>query len=262
LGVRLQVEAVIKEKMTLQKTTIDRKGGPVRIHIENDAFRDGWLDSWKWHNGEKLYQVKFDNDGHDPVWYREGDLRRVLDVSCHPKRQWVVSALKPVFEYIRQRAHSGRKSSTGHSCDVYKAVQMFNPSFVNTRKSIITAKLVEENCSALAFLDRSDAATGIKDLLSELPAYKHLSTGVIMDQKDVSSFTDSVLQFWQLHRHELPAWSGAARKVLALTPSSAAAERAFSMLKVMFPPERNRSRGDLVETSLMLRYNQAASPLV
>ena len=43
MGVRLQVEAVIKEKMTLQKTTGDRKGSPVRIHIENDAFRDGWL---------------------------------------------------------------------------------------------------------------------------------------------------------------------------------------------------------------------------
>ena len=43
----------------------------------------------------------------------------------------------------------------------------------------------------------------------------------------------------------------------AMTPNSAGAERVFSLLKNMFPKECNLSLADLIEGSLMLKYNNA-----
>ena len=42
-----------------------------------------------------------------------------------------------------------------------------------------------------------------------------------------------------------------------MTPTSAGAERVFSLLKCMFPETRSLSLSDLVEGSLMLKYNNA-----
>ena len=43
----------------------------------------------------------------------------------------------------------------------------------------------------------------------------------------------------------------------AMTPNSAGAERVFLLLKNMFPKECNLSLADLIEGSLMLKYNNA-----
>ena len=44
--------------------------------------------------------------------------------------------------------------------------------------------------------------------------------------------------------------------MFALTPNSAACERVFSLLKSMFSDEQRSCLGDLLQGSLMLRYNK------
>ena len=50
-------------------------------------------------------------------------------------------------------------------------------------------------------------------------------------------------------------WSSAVRKILLVQPSSAAAERVFSILTTSFGHLQNQSLSDYIELSLMLQYN-------
>ena len=54
----------------------------------------------------------------------------------------------------------------------------------------------------------------------------------------------------------LPEWSKAAQHVLLLQPSSAAAERVFSLLNASFGNSQENTLEDYLEASLMLQYNK------
>jgi len=43
---------------------------------------------------------------------------------------------------------------------------------------------------------------------------------------------------------------------MTLSPSSAAAERVFSLLKILFNPQQGSVLADALETAVMLRYNE------
>ena len=50
--------------------------------------------------------------------------------------------------------------------------------------------------------------------------------------------------------------SDVTRIVFSFTPNSAGAERVFSLLKLFFGPVRDSSLADVIQASLMLRYNE------
>ena len=52
------------------------------------------------------------------------------------------------------------------------------------------------------------------------------------------------------------AWSSAAMQALLVQPSSAAAERAFSLLANSFGDRQQNALEDYVEASVMLHYNK------
>ena len=54
----------------------------------------------------------------------------------------------------------------------------------------------------------------------------------------------------------LPHWSNVVKKVLAIQPSSAAAERISSLLNSGFSDQQENSLKDYIEASIALRYNQ------
>ena len=56
----------------------------------------------------------------------------------------------------------------------------------------------------------------------------------IFDTTDVESFTNKILGWWRTNGSSFPAWALAARITFSLTPNSAACERIFSLLKLMF----------------------------
>ena len=60
----------------------------------------------------------------------------------------------------------------------------------------------------------------------------------------------------QVNNPPIPNWAKAARFVFALTCTSAASERVFSLVKAMFGKANDRILADGVQGSVMLRYNK------
>ena len=69
-------------------------------------------------------------------------------------------------------------------------------------------------------------------------------------------FTETVLGWWANHGTKFPQWAAAAQILFSFTPNSAAAERVFSLLKIFFGDGRAGSLADMIQATLMLRYNQ------
>ena len=57
------------------------------------------------------------------------------------------------------------------------------------------------------------------------------------------------------HGTTIPAWAKAARIAFAFSPNSAACERVFSLLAVMFGETQASALADYLEAALMLAYN-------
>ena len=57
------------------------------------------------------------------------------------------------------------------------------------------------------------------------------------------------------HEDALPHWSLLVKKLLLIQPSSASAERAFSLLTSAFSSQQDRQLEDYLEASIMLQYN-------
>lgn len=87
----------------------------------------------------------------------------------------------------------------------------------------------------------------IDGLKSELSAY-------IAAAEDVSSEIDPMM-WWKSHEAELPKWANACKLVVLVQPSSAAAERVFSILSSSFTAQQESSLEDYIELSIMLQYN-------
>ena len=56
--------------------------------------------------------------------------------------------------------------------------------------------------------------------------------------------------------HDFPAWALAARVAFALSPSSAACERVFALVKTMFGEQQMSTLSDMIQAALMLRSNK------
>ena len=82
--------------------------------------------------------------------------------------------------------------------------------------------------------------------------------GFTVDHSNVDTFTEAVLSWWKNHGSSTGAWCEAAEIVFSLTPNSASAERVFSLLKCMFGDNQESCLADLVQASIMLRYNNRA----
>ena len=81
----------------------------------------------------------------------------------------------------------------------------------------------------------------------EIPMYMAAS-------EDVSAEID-LIAWWKRLAIELPKWANAFKKVL-VQPSSAAAERVFSILP-RFTAQQQSSLEDYIELSVMLQFNFA-----
>ena len=99
-------------------------------------------------------------------------------------------------------------------------------------------------------------AEHIAVLKQQLPAYKAKRIGTSFDHDDVDKFTSDILLFWKNYGKEFPAWAEAMKIVGSFTPNSAAAERVFSLLKLMFGNTQMSALMDMIQAALMLRYNK------
>ena len=97
----------------------------------------------------------------------------------------------------------------------FKSARLFSPSKIN---NIRPSPSDINDLSALPFL----SSLVIEQLKKELADYQALA-------EDVSQAIDPIA-WWKDHEHRLPHWSQACRYLTLIQPSSAAAERVFSLL--------------------------------
>ena len=136
------------------------------------------------------------------------------------------------YAYFKSKFDNELKSTL----DAFKAARYFNPCKVAELKPTAT------DIDALSSFPFLQSQT-ISDLKSELPQY-------LAAAEDVSSKVNPV-EWWKAHEDNLPNWARNCKLVLLVQPSSAAAERVFSILASSFS-DRQESLQDYV---VMLQYN-------
>ena len=85
-------------------------------------------------------------------------------------------------------------------------------------------------------------------LATELPLYIAAADGLVCNNEKEK------LTWWAAHQDTLPQWSALVRKVLLVQPSSASAERVFSLLATL-SAQQEAVLEDYIEASVMVRYN-------
>ena len=130
-------------------------------------------------------------------------------------RSYARSCMQPALDYFKELLDSTLKEQIS----VFKAVRVFNP------QKVAMLKLDVSHVNALQIIPflKDDE---LEKLKAELPSY-------LAKADDISDELDP-LEWWKLNATALPYWSNAVKKVLAIQPSSAAAERVFSLLNSGF----------------------------
>ena len=152
------------------------------------------------------------------------------------------NCVKPGLSYYQDRF-------TGDWSNVvvaFKAGRLFLPGKVSEIKPDAA---VIDTLKAFPFLDNSLILDSLKE---ELPSYLSKAEDVQVLQN-----TD-ILPWWKKHAEELPKWY-AACKVALVQPSSAAAERVFSLLKSSYGQQQELTLQDHIECSLKLQYNRKST---
>ena len=97
------------------------------------------------------------------------------------------------------------------------------------------------------FLNDDGIISGLK---AELPAYLAATEDVVINTEDRK------VEWWHNHKDQLPHWASAVKKALLVQPSSAAAERVFSILNSSFNDQQEHTLVDYLQASVMTQYNK------
>ena len=131
---------------------------------------------------------------------------------------------------------------------VFKAAKLFHPFNIDTMG--VDADAVDNLLQDIPLI----AAPTRAQLLLELAAYRAMAIG------DASLTTNTDVEGWWASRNgdvTIKTWYEVAIKVMLLQPSSAAAERVFSMLKALIGDQQvSRTLEDYQQAALMVHYNQ------
>ena len=140
-------------------------------------------------------------------------------------QQWVEyvnTCIKPGLQYFLDKFSQELSGSVA----AFKAVRLFLPQKVVELKPDAAAV---DSLQAFPFLNTASILANLK---SELPSY-------LVKAADIDAEIDPLV-WWKAHSADLPHWStDASANILLVQPSSAAAERVFSLLKASFGPQQD-----------------------
>ena len=126
----------------------------------------------------------------------------------------------------------------------FKATRLFCPVSVQWLRPTDASV---ESLRALPFLDSDEIINGLK---AELPDY-------LAAAEDVNVLNEEQkVEWWHSREERLPRWATTVRQVLLIQPSSAAAERVFSILKASFNEQQDCALVDFFQASVMAQYNK------
>ena len=149
------------------------------------------------------------------------------------------SCIEPAYAYFKSK-YMSPDSDLASAPSAFKAARYFSPSQVNELQPSTS-----DIDTLLQFPFVDSAMT--ECLKTELPRY-------LSAAEDLSPDYD-VIQWWKTHESDLPNWANVCKIILLVQPSSAAAERVFSLLQNTFSRQQYRSLEDYIAVSMMLQYN-------
>jgi hypothetical protein len=79
--------------------------------------------------------------------------------------------------------------------------------------------------------------------------------GFTANHRSFDGFTESALSWNKNHGGNIGALAEAPLIAFTFTPSSAAAERVFSLLKELFGPSQDKALADYIQGPMMVRYS-------
>ena len=138
---------------------------------------------------------------------------------------------------------------------IFMVCRFANP--IAMRSRVVAPGTILEFKAALESVARFPAAT-VSKIIGEWNTYKRLINDFPPTQSEgVFKFQmQRCMAFWRTNYSTLPAMSQFARFCMSLAPSSAAAERVFSLLKNSFTVSQMRqSLEDYTQCSVMLQHN-------
>ena len=205
------------------------------------------------------------------TYYLEGD--GPLIFSCYERLAAVSHAVAidsyPNTEAVARRLAAGKVAVFNQLVDKAKACitpglrffqRKFSNEFHNLVRAFKSARLccpvqvqqLRPTVASLAelrnfsFLDDDAVIAGLS---LELPHYLASAEGT-----QVATEEEKV-QWWERNSANLPNWSSVVKKTLLVQPSSASAERVFSIMRSSFTNQQQSALEETVEVSVMLCYN-------
>lgn len=153
--------------------------------------------------------------------------------------------IRPAIQYFRQRFNHCNG-------DLFQVVRLFKVLRIVCPVQARQIDVGLEQVDALRVLPCLDEDDVITALQEELPAYLVAAADAVIDKERTR------LMWWK-QQTKLPTWQHVAKIIFALLPSSAPAERVFSLLQASFNDLQGTILADQVEASLMLQYNRSRS---
>lgn len=174
------------------------------------------------------------NDANEPA--RRSLIERFLPLANDCFEYFYETIWKPDAEMERARTH-------------FEGARFWHPGAARTLALDLD---IRPGVSRVSFL-KGDNAT-ISALSNEWPIYKNLADV----QSCLWSMTaKEVAAFWELNQRECPTWFRCAQDLLLGQPSSAAAERVFSVLESSFSGQQMTTLRDALEVTVMAKYNDS-----
>ena len=208
--------------------------------------------------GEKFIKATYDLEGDGALVFKCSEIVETLTASIHtayfPNLDAVAKSLskgssttaQQLISYGKSCVQSGQTyflskigSDLKSCCDAFKAAQLFVPHKIH---SMQPAACDVDQLTSIPF------SQILHNLKAELSSY-------LAAASSATASTDT-LEWWECHEEVLPHWAAAVRAVVLIQPSSAAAERVFSILNSSFGPQQEACLQDYVQSSVMLQYNK------
>lgn len=181
---------------------------------------------------------------------------------CTIQLRWLTSYFQVRSIQDPRTIHQLRFATLACTCP--RLAQVFDPSKAKDFTSDRLTKHLNELESLPCFsefkrdLNLQSRSPLLEGMCSEIAQFRVALAGLdanAFDHDDPAAFTAAVLKWWRCRSRHIPHWATAARIMFAVSPSSAAAERVFSILANSFDSTRDHALEDLVEGTIQVRFN-------
>ena len=151
--------------------------------------------------------------------------------------QQTLAGLQPAILWFLRKFNQGLQNQV----TAFRRARFFDP--VEVQSLALTPEKVR-SLECFPFFNGGELELLVAELLHYLAAVADVTL----------NNADDKLRWWS-QQNTLPHWKNAVKKLVLVQPSSAAAERAFSIMASCFTDEQQSALEETVEASVMLRYN-------